>query len=307
LHSGLAFYTALCFTVGVSTYGTVASAAEETCLGRQDVSRSLLQTSQKKSATAGTAHLRACVETYADGLDDVFPQLGNFIRTHPLQAPATSTREIIFDAGSGTTATKSLQAALDLMNFTGCHLVGTWAVKVQNLLGWAIKPARFTLAESLNCTTTIRNIDLTADISPEVDYIIDTPIAEIFIDLFLAFPNAKWLLSTRPAHTWAVKRRWGGLLNGTFPPVQEPCGLELGDFSDETNAKFLTLHQNFVRCVVPSEKLFEYSVFEDPPEMKKTLMQRMSAFLGRKMSGDLAFPQLSDDFSASVAAPACFK
>jgi len=244
------------------------------------------------------------VQTYAAALDDVFPYLGSYIRTHPLRAAAVSDREMIFDAGSGSTGTKSLGVALNQLNFTGCHLVGTWLFKLQKLIGWNKPGNRLYVPDALDCIEKARTMNYSEDLEPHIQYILDTPVPELFIDLFFAFPNAKWFLSTRPTDLWSSKRHI--VSDVTAAPIQEPCGLLLGDFSDEMNSKFLELNQDFVRCVVPSERLFEFSVFTDPPEKMQTLMRRIAAFLGRDLSHDMKFPHLGDYDNPFVAADVCF-
>jgi len=299
---------------------TFAVAAEIACDARQDSSRSLLQTSQSKFASAGAEHDRVCVEAYADGLDQVYPQMGTLIRTHPLRASVVSARAMIFNAGMGGTGTRSISLALNLLNFTGCHFTSDWGYNlIYNVLGmdsaWNISSTvprvqrtsnNMTVPQALACTNTLRSMDLTAGLASDIEYLADTPVPMLFIDLYLAFPNAKWLLSTRSAHEWAPRERMRGNWSGVLPPVQEPCGSTVGDFSDDANAKFLELQEQLVRCMVPSTRLFEISLMRKTASEKKTILRRMAAFLGRNLTRDAEFPHIKGYDGYNVSATSCF-
>merc|ERR1712217_546071 len=81
-----------------------------------------------------------------------------------------------------------------------------------------------------NCTARLRSFDYTT-LLPKFDAWLDTPTAELFLDIFLSFPKAKVILTTRPADEWVTARKsW---MDMAYPPIHEPCG-RLGQVADGT-------------------------------------------------------------------------
>ena len=101
--------------------------------------------------------------------------------------------------------------------------------------------------------------------------LLDTPLAELFLDFYAASPKSKVVLTLRPAKSWVFSRQKGhGKSSGW--PLQSPCGKQLPELSCEDAAKLFNLHTTLVRCMVPSKNLLEINVFEssvDPNRVAK--------------------------------------
>lgn len=238
-------------------------------------------------------NLRRCLDTYSAQLDSVRDHLGDATRSHRLEPVATSSRNIILGAGSGTTGTRSIGTALGLLGLSGWHFPHRtrWGDSLFEILGRFVPP--FTAEQKTACRATLQAHDYTR-IPPQVDYILDAPIAELFIDLYLAFPNAKFILSTRPELEWAERRLQHP---GSLPPLQEPCGEHITR-KNWTVAELASLEKfknELVECVVPKSRLLKFSLFTDPPSMMKSLMRKMSRFSGHPIKADQQFP---NSFSA---------
>merc|ERR1712079_672797 len=141
--------------------------------------------------------------------------LSHAIRQHPLEMVHTSQRNVTICAGSGTTATKSLHYALGHLGVCSWHFEASepWH---QNIYGvWH----RRISAE--DCHKELQGFDYTS-LPEHVEAVGDTPMAELFLDMFLSFPNAKVILMHRPSMEWAEKRLHYEA--NARVPIQEPCG-----------------------------------------------------------------------------------
>jgi len=293
-----------------------AMAAEETCASNSaQFCQSLLQThatfvagsakhnpllfqeaANNKDQATNRAELVQCVASYADGLDAVRPELGAPIRTHRLQATRTSDRSIVFGAGLSFTGTRSLSAFMMDLNMTGCHFKSSWASRLDHIMGlenplFGIPEVYgvYNFTEAKACYMKLRSMDLTEGIGPDIDFMTDAPIPQLALDLFLAYPNAKFVLSTRPASDWVDV----GFAT-PLAPLQEPCGINSSKFEPSEMARLVDLNNDLIRCIVPQSQLFELSVFSDPPEVKAHLSRSLSAFLGRPLPVDVPFPHINN-------------
>lgn len=249
-------------------------------------------------------NVRACVAKYADGLDAIKPNLSlHSIRDHPLTAAATSNRPIIIAPGSGTTATRSLHVTLGKMGLCGWHCGGGPTEQWTN----GIRQNFFLKKEEgkAECHARLRSYDYTK-LPEHVQYIADTPIAEVFFDLFLAFPNASFILTTRPSLEWAKRRK--EFDGGQAAPIQEPCGVQGGDsackeFSDMQLAKIEDLKNELITCLVPKERLLTFSVFSDPPERIARVNEEIAAFLAVKVQNGAAYPHIGREVKNRMVGP----
>jgi len=218
--------------------------------------------------------LQLCVNSYADALDDVVPDMGKAIRGHPLTVLSTSSRPVVFNAGSGTTGTESSAAALGMLGLTTAHAhYAAPMVDISEFLEWRQMVEGILYNETDSCIPALRKFDF-ASLPDSVDAVTDFPMPELFIDMFLSFPNAKFLLTLRPSDDWAESD-----LNQV--PVQEPCGMymqasKFGWKGTATNAMFFELNNEFIQCVVPEERLFKIDVFTQPTD---GVMLELSRFL----------------------------
>lgn len=277
------------------------SQCEQTQLPTRGVS---LMQKKKMSWTTNSfrAKQRMCIDAYADGLDQVRPNLGHSIRGHPLTTVATSQRDLILGAGSGSTATHSLQGALRMFGLTVSHYTDNprhrkWTRRILSILGGAYAPkVPMNETSASRCRQELRLLNYSS-LPSSIDAVMDTPVAEMFIDMFLSFPRARVILTTRPPHDWVATRLLHDKDDG-FVPIQEPCGLYLGYgrtiFSHAEIAGLFDLNNRFVRCFVPKTQLFELNVWLDPKERMKTMMTDLAQFLGiSNFSGEgIPFPHL---------------
>lgn len=232
--------------------------------------------------------LRDCVTSYANGLDHVLPGLGHAVRRHPLSVKKVAEqRDLVLGAGVGTTATRALNRALQLLGLNSKHYleVGSWTWELVKALGGTephgpmdLDP--YSVEDARHCLDGLRQFDFTS-LPDEIDAILDQPVPELFLDLFLSFPKAKVILTTRPAQDWVTSRTSKYRLNnGTLLPIQEPCGLTLPValplLGRHGLATVFELHNSLVRCVVPKERIFEIDVFT---KSQDGLMHQLAGFL----------------------------
>jgi len=247
--------------------------------------------------------LAACVEKYADGLDKITPNLSWAIRRHPLKTAHTSQRNFFILPGSGTAATRSLHYALEGLDMCGWHFNNNerWTTELLSTIYASDHDA-------MNCHKHLQVFDYTS-LPSHVEYVADTPMAELFLDLFLSFPNAKVILQTRPALEWAQARM--DFCKNCRAPIQEPCGAgrTCDSFTVQQLARLENLKNDLVRCTVANERLLEFDPFSDPPERIAQIMEEIGAFVGRPVGG-VTFPGGRGDTrhmrdSIAPAAPAC--
>ena len=86
----------------------------------------------------------------------------------------------------------------------------------------------------------------------------------MFLDLYMQFPGAKVVLTTRPSLEWAKRRK--NVHKFTPVPVLRPCGQSwmLEHYTDQTLAAMLDAYHDLVRCVVPPDNLLEIDLFNVP-------------------------------------------
>lgn len=290
--------------------------AESSCQNQEDQedteprsihSSSLLQASShrapalypKKASHVGgeaSAHVKSCVQMYATDLDGVQEGLGDYVRRINFTAATTSDREIVFGAGSGTTGTRSVHAALHhLLGMRGWHYnrSSKWTQQLLDTLG---RDKTFEHSSLINksffthqCHSSLEKFDFTS-LPEDVEYVLDGPVDQLFIHLFLSFPNAKFILTTRPVLAWAAKRRQHKI---TLAPLVDPCGQHVEDYpDDQILGQLEELKQRLVRCIIPKNRLLEFSVFTDREERISGITQELANFVGipATVSATQAFP-----------------
>lgn len=226
--------------------------------------------------------MQHCVQIHADALNQLHEGWGETIIKHPLKTQTVSQRSVIIGGGMGTTGTKSLHAALKLLGLNVWHAGrnSTWDAR-RNDVTYLLKTGQ---------AKEIHNFDFVG-LLDGADGAIDCPTAEVFIDLFLSFPNAKVVLSTRPPQSWAASRLKHH--SGTLVPKQEPFGAQIGSKgfeSIETLAKLYQINNDFVRCVVPKQQLLEYDLWADNPDRIRGLLKEIQNFAGGSSDPDVPFP-----------------
>mmetsp|Transcript_54485 Transcript_54485/g.151866 ORF Transcript_54485/g.151866 Transcript_54485/m.151866 type:complete len:358 (+) Transcript_54485:78-1151(+) len=221
--------------------------------------------------------VRRCVRTYADDLDKVRQGLGGPIRTHPLLPASTSSRAVVIGAGSGNTGTHSIYLALKQLGFTAWHAAKnkTWDARRSRIKRLLHKKQH---EQRRLCRQELRNFNYTA-LLDGCDAVVDMPTAEIFLNMYLSFPNAQVILSTRPPASWVEGRT--RVHPKVAAPIQEPCGLVLRDFTSDELAKIYALNNGLVRCLVPRHRLLEFDLWADPKVRVNGMMGELGRFLNR--------------------------
>lgn len=250
-----------------------------------------------------------CAREYADDLDLVQPGLGKSVRMHTWKPHSMSQREIVFGAGSGSTGTTSLAVALWHVGMKGWHwnLDDPWMRGLLELLqGQPVIQGRtqvkpFTLEQRQACPERMSSFQYTS-LPGDIDFVLDMPIPEVFVQLYISFPKAKFLLSKRPELEWAENRLDRHSGQGTLLPVQDPCGLFIDGWEPHRLARLEWLKNRFIRCVVPPERLFTVDLF-NPQEDTTTLMRRLAKFLERPLKFNFVIPQANSMSLVSVEDP----
>jgi hypothetical protein len=228
-----------------------------------------------------TMALRDCVDAYASGLDAVHEGLGDPIRKIDLKVPRVSNRStILIGAGTGTTGTRSFYSVLKTIGLYGWHWKAPKADKARS--SWFDEIDSILRGDVPKCRAALAAFDHVAHLPDSLDFILDTPAPPLFIHLFLAYPNAKFLLSTRPGDEWAESR----LLNHPtgFASLQDPCQQYTKDFEPKSLARMHILHDELVRCVVPKNQLFEVNLWTDGEERMPHLVSDLAGFIGHPIS-----------------------
>eukprot|EP00747_Dinoflagellata_sp_TGD_P209606 gnl/TRDRNA2_/TRDRNA2_82990_c0_seq4.p1 gnl/TRDRNA2_/TRDRNA2_82990_c0~~gnl/TRDRNA2_/TRDRNA2_82990_c0_seq4.p1 ORF type:complete len:370 (+),score=18.67 gnl/TRDRNA2_/TRDRNA2_82990_c0_seq4:102-1211(+) len=253
-----------------------------------------------------------CIEKYAlsvneirDGLgtDHIRQLAGSLSSTPRTLGTARSNRSIIFGAGSGTTGTHSLDLALATMGLHGWHWMdGPNLLKSKEHYAWTwqlldtLGNFKYTQNTSytkkpLNkreCRHGLRVYDY-ASLPSDVSYVLDEPVDALLIHLLSTFPNAKFIMTTRPSLEWAQSRRKH--MRKTLAPLQDPCGYHIEDFPDDhVLAQLEDAKVQFARCIVPKHRLLEFSVFTDSDERIRGLVQEIGAFVGQPVAADRKLP-----------------
>ena len=190
----------------------------------------------------------------------------------------------ILGAGFGSTATRSLTAF-------GQQL----GLKVHHYFPKADKRWQF-LDDLLtaNCTSRAQldETDFQGLIESGHQMLLDTPMAELFLDFYSVSPESKVILTLRPAQSWAENRRKNH--PDTAWPLQSPCERRVADLSVQDAVKLFDWHTTLVRCIVPSENLLEVDPFNSLVDS-----MRVAKFLGAPTDHYVPFPHVGKEVDQS--------
>jgi hypothetical protein len=246
--------------------------------------------------------LSDCVNAYADGLAGIRHELSQSVRNYSLIQDKISQSNITFVAGLGSSGTSSLASALVDMGLTVGHHIelapNDYYMWQDTLAGcWEDD---HTLDSCLKCLHDFHYNSL----GWQVDAAADVPICHVFIDLFLSFPNSKWILNTRPSHEWVESRE--NAFPKTVPPIEHPCFHDDSDnFTTDELARMADLHAELVRCAVPPERLFEFDLFTNGTD---GLMHDISRFLNlsEEYPRNASYPYVSNSELMAMHVPNWF-
>lgn len=263
-----------------------------------DSSVSLLAVDARRQRATGKHSKSAarCIANYADSLDQISSGLGTHIRQIQFNHSSRSQKNIVFGAGSGTTATTGLHQALKQIGLTGWHfeIDADWVTKLEETIQ---APAPETYADDVSsdarieaCHRSLNEFDYTT-LPSDIEYVLDEPVDVLLVHLLSTFPNAKFILTTRESLEWARRRREHP---HSLAPLQDPCGLFITDFpSDSILAQLEDLKRDFARCIIPKHQLLEFDIWNMSKERNRTLMRDIAAFVGHPLAEDLPFPDVA--------------
>merc|ERR1712070_60412 len=136
-------------------------------------------------------------------------------------------RDLVLGAGFGATGTHSLAMVLSKLGLRTWHFDmvyerGRW--KGQYLPWTAALIKTLAVNATHGCQNILHNFDFTS-LPTAAQAIVDTPVAELFVNLFMSFPRSRVILTKRPANQWVRSRLTSDISNydsRSFLPVQEP-------------------------------------------------------------------------------------
>jgi len=189
------------------------------------------------------------------------------------------------NAGQGTTATKSLDCLFQQMGFRQHH----WTLADGPGDFWAeLSGLDLGTLPVDKCMTALNTGDYGKPFDL-FDLVGDLPVGTHFLDFLACRPNAKVLLTTRPASEWAKARLKHS--RDSEPPMESPCGLKMRDAPPEVSEALFSAHDDLVRCLVPKERLLEVDVFS---QSTSGLAARIAHFAGRPTDlYDIPYPHVS--------------
>lgn len=219
-----------------------------------------------------------CIDGYVALVDRMMPGYGGMLRRRvwggKCQPITDASQQKFINAGQGTTATKSLDCLFQQMGFRQHHWTladgpnSFWEELVHLDWGNLNIPVEKCIA-ALNTGDYGKPFEM-------FDLIGDLPVGTHFLDFFACRPNAKVLLTTRPAPGWAKARLRH--LRDSEPPLESPCGLKMRDAPAAVGEALFSAHDDLVRCLVPKERLFVVDVFS---QSTSGLSARIANFAGR--------------------------
>lgn len=112
-----------------------------------------------------------------------------------------------------------------------------------------------------------RLANLSVEYPVVVDSLSDQPIGHLFWHLYLTHPNARFMLTQRPALSWAVSRRKNAknCAKDEFcdlAPMLFPCGRTLADFTLKELSTMYHAYVTLVKCLIPN--ILVVDVFSRP-------------------------------------------
>ncbi|CAJ1398422.1 unnamed protein product [Effrenium voratum] len=115
----------------------------------------------------------------------------------------TSSRNLVISAGMGTTGTHGVMTALENLGMHGYHWQNSRASANEHAnkskLPDFVVPLLDKLGSNVSfneCYKTVESFDF-SQLPSNVDYVSDSPFTEMFLDLYMQFPGAKVVLTTR--------------------------------------------------------------------------------------------------------------
>ncbi|CAE7493227.1 Crnkl1 [Symbiodinium natans] len=115
------------------------------------------------------------------------------------------------------------------------------------------------------CVEALNGVNFSQAMAVGHDMLLDTPLAEHFLDFYAVAPFSKVVLTTRGAADWVKSRiQFDRTLAA---PMHSPCGLTLDEINADVATRLYEAHERLVHCMVPAEKLMEINVFDSPVDV----------------------------------------
>ncbi|KAG5177776.1 hypothetical protein JKP88DRAFT_281758 [Tribonema minus] len=213
-----------------------------------------------------------------------------------------SQKPLIIGAGPGTTATRSVSKAVNLLGLRVVHYGagferdGTpYPPGVSNACSnWDKNLALFGVNDMydmllLNATTVTACHDafdaFNLRLYDDLDAVFDSPVHHVTYRLLQLYPNAKLIFTHRDPDVWVEKRVAHQM---AMPAVQQPCGMILEHLTNEQNVAAYNANLELLECIMPAERMLMVNVWAQPG---REIFESLADFLQRPVPPEeCAFP-----------------
>ncbi|CAE7513566.1 unnamed protein product [Symbiodinium natans] len=268
----------------------VAGVGQASCLIQQraDAAKTLIEAKDSPFSPAQWQ----CISEYGASVDADLPGFSRRLeQRHFGGTGQATTGSVILGAGFGTTATRSLAAFGRQLGLGVHHFVqGHNAHEIPKFWSRLTHLTKLQHPKGLDgCISTLNALNFSEAFDQGNDLLLDTPMAEHFLDFYAVSPQSKVILTNRDAVDWAKARlEWDETM---VVPLHSPCGVKLATMSAEKAARLYEAHSRLVRCIVPAENLMEINVFDG----SRIDVPALSEFLGKgRPEFAPLFPRVSD-------------
>ncbi|OLQ11291.1 hypothetical protein AK812_SmicGene4849 [Symbiodinium microadriaticum] len=267
-----------------------ASPGQTSCLIQQraDTGKAVIEPKESPFSPAQWQ----CISQYGASVDADLPGFARRLEQRRFggTGKASADGSVILGAGFGTTATRSLAAFARQLGLAVHHCKQG---KREDIPEFWMRLLNITSMQHPNgldgCLSTVDAMNFSEAFDQGNDLLLDTPMAEHFLDFYAVSPQSKVILTNRNAVDWVKARlQWDETMAA---PLHSPCGMKLAPMTPETAKRLYEAHNRLVRCIVPAEKLTEINVFDGSP----LDVPALSDFLGKgRPEFPPLFPRVSD-------------
>jgi hypothetical protein len=183
-------------------------------------------------------------------------------------------QSLVINAGEGSTATRFICCLFEQYGFTCGHNVH--------------KMRKHGCSDALDTSLSSDSLGNCTASWDAFDFITDSPVASVFMQLLQSHPESPVLLSVRDPHEWQASRKQSHESQHSEKwPAPGPCGMSLLKLSDPDAWMDFVIYNAWVVCVVPRDQLFVFNVFPDkastsPVETNDLTAERLLRFLAAR-------------------------
>ena len=276
--------------VGDANADVAANAGQASCLIQQraDTGKAVIE---PKDSPFSPAQWQ-CISQYGASVDADLPGFSRRLEQRRFGGTGKASLDgsVILGAGFGTTATRSLAAFARQLGLAVHHCKQGKREEIPEFWMRLMNITSMLDPQGLDgCLSTLDVLNFSEAFDQGNDVLLDTPMAEHFLDFYAVSPQSKVILTNRNAVDWVKARlQWDETM---VAPLHSPCGMKLAPMSPEMAVRLYEAHNRLVRCIVPPEKLTEINVFDG-----STLdVPALSDFLGKgRPEFPPLFPRVSD-------------